>query len=323
MDTINRIYLAISNLKGIGVKTLIQIPYGVISTLSDELDIHAYIQSDNFPLKRKSIKELTIDDVKTALKKAEDTIQNSESHRVSIITVFDAKYPDQFKRLDNYPPIFFAKGNVDALKEDSVAVIGTREPSEIGKKWGTRLSELLTLKGFNIVSGLALGSDSCGHRGSINVGGKTIAVLPCSLEQVYPTSNKNLLEEILGHDGCAISEYPVGAAMNKSNFVERDRLQSGLALGVAVIETGIVGGTWHAINTAIKMNIPVGFLDYGDEHYKLFECSAGNKVGIVERGGIALKDSSSIDAFINRCRNLDCAKADISLDTNVVQGSLF
>ena len=119
---------------------------------------------------------------------------------------------------------------------------------------------------------------------------------------MYPAENKKLLCQILDNGGCAISEYPAGAFMSKSNFVARDRLQSGLAVGVTVIETGVTGGTWHDVNTGFKLGIPVAFLGYSDSHYLSFENARGNRLGIEEKGGYSICDSETAKGFMNLSR---------------------
>ena len=298
-----RLLLAIGKIKGVGVKTLAQISESDISHITDAGELLSYVHSERFPLKRKNIKELKLDAVNNALNMVDATLESCEKNGIQVISVFDRDiYPERFRRLEDYPPYFFAKGNIECLKKEGIAVIGTRKPSDIGRRWGTRIAELFTENGFTVISGLAVGSDTCGHIGCLNKHGETIAVLPSPIENVYPAENKKLLCQILDNGGCAISEYPAGAFMSKSNFVARDRLQSGLAVGVTVIETGVTGGTWHAVNTGFKLGIPVAFLGYSDSHYLEFENARGNRLGIEEKGGYSIYDSETAKVFMSLCR---------------------
>lgn len=325
MNNTTRLLLAIGKIRGIGVKTLCQIRECDLVCITSAHELLSFLQSDSFPLKRKSIKELQINAVKNALDIADSIIENCEGNGISIISSFDRElYPDRLRRLEDYPPYFFAKGKLDCLKKGGIAVIGTREPSEMGKRWGTRIAELFTENGLTIISGLAIGSDTCGHLGCLNKGGETIAVLPSPIENVYPAENRKLLSEILDKGGCAISEYPMGTLMNKVNFVARDRLQSGLAIGVTVIETGITGGTWHAVNTGFKLGIPVSFLGYPDEHYAAFDNARGNEVGINDKGGYSIHDSRTANDFIQLCRYSDKSGLASEIKTGLgVQEKLF
>lgn len=322
MNNTTRLLLAIGKIKGIGVKTLCQIRECDLECITSDHELLSFLQSDSFPLKTKSIKEIQLNAVKNALNMADSIIENCESNGISIISSFDRDlYPNRLRRLEDYPPYFFAKGNVDCLKKEGIAVIGTREPSEMGRRWGTRIAELFTENGLTIISGLAIGSDTCGHLGCLNKGGETIAVLPSPIENVYPAENRKLLIEILDKGGCAISEYPAGTFMNRANFVARDRLQSGLAIGVTVIETGITGGTWHAVNTGMKLDIPVSFLGYPREHYAAFDNARGNEAGINEKGGYSIHDGRTANEFIQLCRHND--KSGLVSTSLEVQEKLF
>lgn len=317
-------FIAINCVKGIGKKTLNEIDFCDLERINGSFDMLEYIQSSKFPLKRKSFLNLSVEDIKVAFSEADRIVDNCSENQIEIITKFDTKnYPIRLFRLSDYPPILYAKGNIKCLKKDGIAVIGTREPSDVGKSWGTRLAELFAEQGYTVISGLALGSDSCGHQGCLNANGITIAVMPCSLEKVYPAQNKKLMANILEHNGCAISEYPVGSFTSKASFVERDRLQSGLAIGVAVIETGIKGGSWHAINTAKRIGIPVGFLAFNDGHYAQYEKSKGNKMAIEEQSCIGLKDRHSIEEFLFSCHHNSGNLGNDEVKPVLEQGSLF
>ena len=319
--------LALNSLKGVGKKTLNEVPLDILQSIKEEKDLLAYIQSKEFPFQRKNIQSLSLGDVASAYVAAEKIIRDCENNDIALITKFDTeKYPKRFFRLEDHPPFFFAKGNADCLKKTGIAVIGTREPSNTGKTWGTRLAEVFAEQRYTVISGLALGCDTCGHQGCLNGNGETIAVMPCPLDKVVPPQNEKLLEKILKHNGCAISEYPIGAFTSKASFVERDRLQSGLAIGVAVIETGIQGGTWHAVNTAFRIKIPVGFLEFSEQHYAQVENSTGNKLAIEAKGCCGLKDQNSIRDFLIQCCLKDTTsdvKNKVFDNTQPEQGNLF
>ena len=303
MNNTTRLLLAIGKIRGVGIKTLNQISECDISYITGAGELLSYLHSESFPLKRKNIRELPLEAIKNALSMADATIEACEKNKIEIITSFDSTlYPERLRRLMDYPPYFFAKGNLKCLNKEGIAVIGTREPSETGRKWGTRIAELFTENGFSVISGLAIGSDTCAHKGCLNKNGETIAVLPSPIDNVYPAENRDLLSEIIAGGGCAITEYSPGSLVSRANFVARDRLQSGLAIGVTVIETGVTGGTWHAVNTGFKLGIPVAFLGYSDSHYLAFENARGNRLGIEEKGGFSIYDSETAEVFMSLSR---------------------
>lgn len=151
------------------------------------------------------------------------------------------------------PAIIFSKGDFSILNNTpSVAIIGTRNPSIAGIITSTLFAEEFAKEGFNIVSGLALGCDTAAHRGALNAGGKTTAILAHGLDMVYPPENKQLLQEIINNGGLAVSEYPTNVRPQQIYFVERDRLQAGLANATIVVEANATSGARHAIKTAIN-----------------------------------------------------------------------
>ena len=140
-------------------------------------------------------------------------------------------------------------GNIDAIHRDCIAIVGTREPTEYGITAAKRLGALFAESGYTVVSGLANGIDTAAHQGALEVDGLTVAVLASGLDTVYPIKNKELAGAILKNNGALVSEYSWGTMVNRSYFVARDRIQSGLSLGVFVVETGIKGGTMHTVKS--------------------------------------------------------------------------
>jgi len=174
---------------------------------------------------------------------------------IKIITTLNKDFPEKLKVIKDPPVLLFYKGNFECIKEDrSIAVIGSRKPTEHGRKVAEKLGYIFGKEGFVIVTGLALGCDEYAHIGCLKVKGRNAAGLPCSLDNIYPKQNKKLAQEILNNDGCLISEYSLGAEPFKGNFIERDRLQSALSKAVIVVETKKDGGTMHTANFAVEQN---------------------------------------------------------------------
>lgn len=314
--------IALSKIQGVGLKTINQLPDQDIWKLKNLEDIYNYIISfEGFG----SRVNKSYDEIKKAYNIAQLIKEECKKAKIEIITKFDDKYPKRFKKLLNYPPFFYAKGNSSILKKAGIAIIGTRFPSNKGKAWGTKLSEVITRKGYTIISGLAAGSDSCAHIGCLRAGGETVAVMPTHLNNIYPIQNKNLFHDILDNNGCVISEYELGHPINENDFVLRDRLQAALAVGTIVIEAGIAGGTMHAVNTTLKLERPLAFLKFSEEHYEQYENTSANKSFLENNKALPIASSSDIDNFLSECAAKDVASLTNLPDNNsaIAEQSLF
>ncbi len=168
-----------------------------------------------------------------------------------VITFLDKDYPKILHSMGvDKPLMLWYNGNLNIGK--SIAVIGSREihPKTIDI---TKLFTTIAVdKGFNIVSGLALGTDTVGHKTAVDNSSKTTVVLPGPLDTIIPSENKELVTQILENDGLLLSEYPPGTPIERKNFVERDRIQAGLSEGVFVGQSGIPGGTLHTVRYTLK-----------------------------------------------------------------------
>lgn len=178
-----------------------------------------------------------------------------EKNQVKMISVLDKEYPSSLNKLEDRPLILYCKGNIRLLNVECFAVIGTRYPT----RYGIRVTEEFVTKlaeRFCIVSGLARGVDSLAHKYTLQVKGKTIAVLGSGMDVVYPPENYDLYNEII-KTGLIISEYDMGTAANAYNFPARNRIVSGLSRGVLVTEAGIKSGTMITINCAEEQGVGV------------------------------------------------------------------
>ena len=153
----------------------------------------------------------------------------------------------------------YVLGNKKILNNKGIAIVGTRDCTKYGKNISFKFSKELTQKGFNIISGLALGIDTYAHLGNVQINmensksiGKTIAVLGCGIDELYPKQNKILAKQILKTGGCIISEYPNGTKPNKANFPQRNRIISGLSKAVLVIEARAKSGTLITVDFALE-----------------------------------------------------------------------
>lgn len=171
---------------------------------------------------------------------------------VNKLTLEDSSFPSSLREIVDPPKQLFILGNPSLIKKEvKVGVVGSRRVSSYGRSVTLRLARELAEQDIVIVSGLALGIDSIAHRAALEVKGKTIAVLPCGLDRVYPASHTTLAKEILSNDGLLISEYPPGTNPQKYQFIARNRLISGLSDGVLITEAASKSGSLHTANFAL------------------------------------------------------------------------
>jgi len=172
---------------------------------------------------------------------------------VKVVSYSDVEYPQHLKELEDPPLLLFCVGNTDLLQSvSSIAVVGTRQNTALGKLITEKTVQFLCSHDCVIVSGLALGIDAEAHAAALRVQGKTIAVL-VDVINVAPSVNKQLAKQILDQDGLLVSENFPETNIIPSMFVKRDRIQAGLSQAVIAIETSTDGGTMHAVNTALGL----------------------------------------------------------------------
>lgn len=160
---------------------------------------------------------------------------------IAVVTCRDPLYPVNLLYTYDYPPFLYVRGSLRA-GEVGVAIVGSRLASTYGKYTTDKLSRELAMQGITVVSGLARGIDSAAHRGALAGHGRTIAVLGCGLDVIYPPENEGLATEIAAQ-GALVTEFPLGTPPNAPNFPARNRIISGIALGVVVVEAGEKSGS--------------------------------------------------------------------------------
>ncbi|MGB9813208.1 MAG: DNA-processing protein DprA [Thermovenabulum sp.] len=168
-----------------------------------------------------------------------------------IITIEDEGYPDLLKEIYDPPTVIYVKGKKDLLKQKGIAIVGTRKPTEYGKKVAEELARELAENNLSIVSGLAKGIDAFAHKGALKADGNTIAVLGTGIDIIYPFENKKLFEEI-SEKGVIITTFPIGTKPLPYNFPARNRVISGLSLGVIVVEAGEKSGALITADFALE-----------------------------------------------------------------------
>lgn len=161
----------------------------------------------------------------------------------TIIEYASELYPNRLRDIQNPPTRLYVDGNVEILKENGIAVIGSRTNTQYGERMCKTFVKGLVEYNVNIISGLAYGIDSIAHRECLKNGGKTIAVLPSGLKNIYPTKHKELVEAIVENGGAVISEYEDDVKADSKKFLERNRIVAGLGIGTLVVEGGNRSGT--------------------------------------------------------------------------------
>jgi DNA processing protein len=169
-------------------------------------------------------------------------------------TPADADYPRLLLEIPNPPPVLYYRGRVEPQENRGltpmVSIVGTREPTDYGKRWTRKISIALAKHGFTVISGMAAGIDTEAHHGCLEVGGRTLAVLGTGVDLIYPPRNRNLYEKIQ-QQGLVISEYPAGTQPNRAHFPQRNRIIAGLSRAVLVMEAPTKSG---ALITAHQAN---------------------------------------------------------------------
>ena len=171
-----------------------------------------------------------------------------------IITLGDPEYPLRLKEIYDPPVVLFVRGDVEILSRPGIAVVGTRHPTPYGTGMAERLSTDLVVHGLVIISGMARGVDSAAHRGTLAARGKTVAVFGTGIDVMYPKENTRLAEQILALGGALISEFPIGTFAAPQNFPIRNRIISGMSVGVLVVEAAEYSGTRITARCALEQN---------------------------------------------------------------------
>ncbi len=187
------------------------------------------------------------------LPEAEKEIRQLEKTDGEIITCGDSRYPRQLREIPDPPLFLYVRGSVEILQRFSLSVVGTRRPTAYGSAVAHRLAHDLAQRNLVIVSGLARGIDSAAHRGALEAGGATVAVLGSGLDVIYPRNHKSLAEKMLAN-GALISEFPLGTPPVPENFPIRNRIISGLSLGTLVVEGAEYSGSLITARMAVDQN---------------------------------------------------------------------
>ena len=309
--------LTLTFLKGIGPKKILSIG----TTINDrELHVDSYegLHEVMKGMKDKKIQNVSLDDLNAAYRDARKTIEYSESKGIGLLGYYDEEFPQNLRNTINEegkldpPLLLWYRGDLSVLSTTGLAVIGTREPTKVGVAGGEYLAGEFAKRGLNIISGLAIGCDTCGHKGALKVGGKTTAILANGLDHdsIYPEENQDLAEEIVNSGGLLLSEYRIGTTVNRYNLVARDRLQAGLASATLVIQTGVKGGTMHAANATLMANKDLFVMLFKDEGTNNHEKCLGNAY-LIKKGAKYIKGSDNIDSISENIKKTKTTVTDL------------
>jgi DNA processing protein len=170
------------------------------------------------------------------------------------LTREDAEYPGRLLQIYDPPAVLWIRGDRALLERPGIAVVGTRHPTPYGVGMAEMLSRDLANRRMTILSGMARGVDSAAHKGALDANGKTVAVWGTGIDVVYPKENKKLAERIVASGGAIVSEYPLGTFPAPQNFPLRNRILSGMSVGVLVVEGGEYSGTRITARCAMEQN---------------------------------------------------------------------
>lgn len=218
-------------------------------------DLASAWQADSRALARAGLHQKTIDAFLSQRAKIEPSreMERLEKAHVKVLTWRDAAYPALLREIDASPPVLYLHGELSESDQFALAVVGTRNADSYGQQVAERLVTELARGQVTVVSGLALGVDTIAHNAALEAGGRTIAVLACGLDIVYPARNAKLARRIAeAGQGALISEYPLGVQPEGGNFPARNRIISGLSQGVLVVEAGEKSGALITAEFASK-----------------------------------------------------------------------
>ena len=220
-------------------------------------------------------------------------------------TLADADYPRLLLEIPSPPPVLYYRGLVQPQENQGimpmVGIVGTREPSEYGKRWTRKITVALARHGFTVISGMAAGIDTEAHRGCLEAGGRTLAVLGTGVDLIYPPRNKPLYEQIQ-QQGLLLSEYPAGTQPNRAHFPQRNRIIAGLSRAVLVMEAPSKSGALITAHYANDFCRDVYALPGSLDNHQSLGC-----LGLLSRGAHVILNEGHLLEMLGAIPKLDQA----------------
>jgi len=302
METIERAYwLAWSQIPGVGPILMMRLYHHFGSLkLAWEAPIEALHQVEGFGDQMTAIAHKAIPSIDP-----EALLQSHLQDNPNFWTPADPEYPRLLLEIPDPPPLLYYRGSVD-LRENqgvrpAIALVGTRSPTDYGKRWTQRLTQTLVQAGFTIVSGLAEGIDTIAHQTCLQAGGRTLGVMGTGVNKIYPRKNIELAKQILDH-GLVLSEYPAHTPPDRMNFPRRNRIIAGLCRATLVLEAGQKSG---ALITARMAN------DYGRDIYalpgSLDNPQSQGSLSLIDNGAQLILSETHLLEMLGHLPSLDAA----------------
>lgn len=189
-----------------------------------------------------------------SLELANDEQAKAAAAGVQVLTCDDPAYPACLRQIYDPPVVLYVRGSVAVISQPGIAMVGSREPTVYGVEIAERLACDLAARGLVVFSGLARGIDAASHRGAIAAKGKTVAVFGTGVDETYPKENRRIVDRLLALGGAVISEFPLGTSPTPQNFPIRNRIISGISVGVLVVEAAEYSGTRITSRLALEQN---------------------------------------------------------------------
>jgi DNA processing protein len=218
-------------------------------------DLAAAWRAESYELVRAGLHQKTIEAflAQRGAIEPERELERLEKAGVSVLTWHDPAYPELLREIDDSPPVIYLRGKLTEADKFALAVVGTRSSDSYGQQVTERLVSELARGQVSVVSGLALGIDAIAHRAALDAGGRTLAVMACGLDIVYPRENVKLARRIVeSGQGALISEHPLGIKPESGHFPQRNRIISGLSQGVLIVQAGEKSGALITASDALK-----------------------------------------------------------------------
>ena len=189
-----------------------------------------------------------------SIESAQDELAKAAAAGIQTVSLDNQEYPPELRQIYDPPLVLYVRGSVAAISRPGIAMVGTRHPTPYGMGMAERLACDLAARNLVIFSGLARGVDTFAHRGAVSAKGKTVAVFGTGVDVMYPKENTRLADQILSLGGALISEFPLGTFAAPQNFPIRNRIISGISLGVLVVEAAEYSGTRITARCALEQN---------------------------------------------------------------------
>jgi DNA processing protein len=247
----------------------------------------------------------------------DDIWEQIQSQGIQVLIWDDEGYPERLRQIHNPPPVLYLRGTLEAEDHWAVAIVGTRRITPYGRQVADRIAVKLVNSGITVVSGLALGVDTAAHQASLDAGGRTLAVLGCGVDRIYPPKNRRLAEKIMVN-GALISDYAPGTPPEASNFPPRNRIISGLSLATVVVEAGVKSGALITANFAVEQGREV-FAVPGN----VFAPQSRGPNRLIQNGAHPLLDPQEILDILDLTRVTEQQEARIVLPANATEAQLF